>query len=524
MTDMELEEGGATLEDEDENGTKPDLETAEPLSCPKTAGTRAKDHCDSLLDSIDAQLSQLQWQGSGAGVAGGHTNGDTSLECSPNTSWTAEMEGCCANQDGTSWGGADPSRKEEYVWRLMHLLGAEQAPENLGDQSNSNSICTEDFAARFREGMVDPLVNSDGEGDVPAGGFPDSAEEGCVMGIEARTTGLSPAVETCEAAAEGFTLSTARRQHILQRFEEGLEGDLPLVLSSSVEGPQSLNSRTRRESLESLGGRISRLSQRNTMDIPSSTDKGKASSTGSRAPGLAPPERVEISEESIPCPLQQGGEGLEGSSRWVQDSRENSLPFSSPLLVEELGPSQPLRALGASPSGMRAWARESQPVRTAQSPSGRRQTEYGHVWSDSPSHAAPTAAHGSPSLASKGEKSLQLIASPCPDHGLPPEKLGDQGSALQGFGATTQLASSPESAQTPPAMVSDGCVAMQGGVDPGDPEREAPELLQQGSVIPRRPSGRGVTRAAASGGGEGTWRSCELHSAAERGARGLTLC
>ncbi|CAM5160761.1 unnamed protein product [Eretmochelys imbricata] len=495
MTDMELEEGGATLELEDENGTKSDLETAESPSCPETAGPRAKDYCDSLLDSIDTQLSQLQWQGPGAGVAGGHTNGDTSLECSPNASWTAEMEGCCANQDSTSWGEAGPSRKEEYGWRLLHLLGSEQAPENLGDQSDSNSVCTEDFAARFRDGMVDPLVNSDGEEDVPAG---DPAEEGSVPGVKARSTGLSPATETCVA--------------------EGREGDLPLALSSSVEGPQSLSSRTRRESLESLGGRISRLSQLNTMDTPSSTDTAKASSTGSRAPGLAPSERVETSEESIPWPL-------EGSSRWIQDSWENSLPFSSPLLVEELGPSQPLRALGAGASGTRAWARESQPVRTAPSPSGRRQSEHGHVWSHSPSHSAPTAARGSHSLASRGEKSPQLIASPCPDQGLPLEKLAHQGSALQGFGATTQLASSPESVQTSLAMVSDGCVVTQGGVGPGDPKREAPELLQQGSVIPRGPSGRGVTRAAASGGGEGIWRSCELQSGpAERGARGLTLC
>ncbi|TFJ98035.1 interferon-induced guanylate-binding protein 1 [Platysternon megacephalum] len=518
MSDMELDGGRATLEEE-EDGTKSDLETAEPPSCPETAGTRAKDHCDSLLDSIDAQLSQLLWQGPGAGVAGGRTNGDTSLECSPKASWAAEMEGCCANQDGTSWGEAGHSRKEEYGWRLMHLLGSEQAPENLGDQSDSNSVCTEDFAARFREGMVDPLVNSDGEGDVPAGGFPagDSAEEGRVTGIKARPAGLCPTMEACGAAAEGFVLNTARRQHILQRFEEGLEGDSALALSSSVEGPRSLSSRTRRESLESLGGRISRLSQSNTMDTPSSTDTGKASATGSRAPGLAPPERVETSEESVPWPL-------EGSSRWGQDSRENSLPFSSPLLVEELGPSQPLRALGAS-AGMRAWARESQPVRTAPSPSERRQTEYGHVWSDSPSHSLPTAAHGSPSLASKGEKSPRLIASPCPDQGLPPETLGDQGSALQGFGATTQLASSPESTQTPAAVISDGCVVMQGGFGPGDPEREAPELLQQGSVIPRGPSGRGITRAAASGGGEGIWRSWELQAGpTERGARGLTLC
>ncbi|XP_030439423.1 uncharacterized protein LOC115661220 isoform X3 [Gopherus evgoodei] len=517
VTNMELEGSRATLEEEEEDGTKYNLETAEPPSCPETAGARAKDQCDSLLDSIDAQLSQLL--GPGAGVAGGCMNGDTSLECSPKASWTAEMEGCCANQDGTSWGEASSSRKEEYGWRLMHLLGSKQAPETLGDRSDSNSICTEDFAARFREGMVDPLVNSDEEEDVPAGSFParDPAEEGHITGIKARPAGLCPTVEACGPAAEGFMLSTVRRQHILQRFEEGLEENSALALSSSMEGPQSLSSRTRRESLESLGGRISRLSRSNTIDTPSSTDMGKASGTGGRAPGLALPERVETSEESIPWLL-------EGSSRWGQNSRENSLPFSSPLLVEELCPSQPFRDLGAG-AGTRAWARESHPVRTAPSPSGRRQTAYGHIWSDSPSHFAPTAAYGSPSLASKGEKSPQLIASPCPDQRLPPEKLGDQSSALQGFSATTQLASSPESAQTPPAVVSDGCVVMQGGVGSGDPEREAPELLQQGSVIPQRLSGRGITHAVASGGREGTWRSWELQAGpAERGTRGLTLC
>ncbi|GCB70192.1 hypothetical protein scyTo_0010718 [Scyliorhinus torazame] len=59
------------------------------------------------------------------------------------------------------------SRKEQYEWRVQQLLGPQQI-EIQGYRSDTNtmdSIRTEDFALCFNEGMVDPTLNFDAEPD-----------------------------------------------------------------------------------------------------------------------------------------------------------------------------------------------------------------------------------------------------------------------------------------------------------------------------------------------------------------------
>ncbi|KYO31837.1 rootletin-like [Alligator mississippiensis] len=165
MTDTELDNGSAALEDQrEENAESNTEETKQQPSHSVTARAWEKDYCDYLLDSIDAQLSQLEWQGSGARVTCTSPEVEhTSLECSPDAPPVAEMKGCYGAKDIISLGEVGSSQKDEYSWRMRNLLGSEQTPENLSYQSDSNSICTEDFATTFEEGMVDPLVNFDEE-------------------------------------------------------------------------------------------------------------------------------------------------------------------------------------------------------------------------------------------------------------------------------------------------------------------------------------------------------------------------
>uniref|UniRef100_UPI00398EEE67 uncharacterized protein n=1 Tax=Pristiophorus japonicus TaxID=55135 RepID=UPI00398EEE67 len=198
-----------------------------------------KDHCDSLMDSIDAQLSQLQAsvltsQGRVAACSltesapfrnttqlprrtgtltrsqsGSRDTGLGSTSAADALSDTevlfsmiqegsgvsgrvdqAEIFSCpTGSKDVTSTSNVSPgfirnqpnvllakpgrqeadgeSRKKQYEWRVQQLLGPQQM-ENQGYQSDTNtvgSVCTEDFASRFHEGMVDPALNFDTEPD-----------------------------------------------------------------------------------------------------------------------------------------------------------------------------------------------------------------------------------------------------------------------------------------------------------------------------------------------------------------------
>ncbi|MFT7805131.1 trichohyalin-like isoform X1 [Arapaima gigas] len=77
----------------------------------------------------------------------------------------------------TTWeleGGMD-SKTEQCKWRLKHLLGSADTVFESALPHGTDSICTEDFAARFREEMVAPISqNAGGEEDQ---GFETPAEE-----------------------------------------------------------------------------------------------------------------------------------------------------------------------------------------------------------------------------------------------------------------------------------------------------------------------------------------------------------
>lgn len=137
----------------------------------------------------------------------------------------AGLEGCCA---GWPRGDVPP---EERCWGLAQLLGSQPSP---GDWSSSSSVCTEDFAARFWEVMVEPLLFSEEEEDEPSG---DVSAEG-------------------DGPGQDESLFPAGRR---------LDGQQPLAVAWGRHPVQGRAPLLRKESLESLGGRISRLSQSHAL-------------------------------------------------------------------------------------------------------------------------------------------------------------------------------------------------------------------------------------------------------------------
>ncbi|XP_048179118.1 uncharacterized protein LOC125335491 [Corvus hawaiiensis] len=130
----------------------------------------------------------------------------------------AELAG---RRAGCARGDSPVPREEEHSW--AQLLGSQPSP---GHRSSSSSICTEDFAASFWEGMVEPLLcQEELAGDVPTEGTHPGQEESLLP------AGRSPDV---------------RPQLAMEPGRHSWQDRAP--------------SRRRRESLESLGARISRLS------------------------------------------------------------------------------------------------------------------------------------------------------------------------------------------------------------------------------------------------------------------------
>ncbi|XP_075034766.1 uncharacterized protein LOC142097042 isoform X4 [Mixophyes fleayi] len=223
---------------------------------------RHRDHCDFLLDALDEQLDQLQSQSSFK----------TSVRNTDNTKETsaADMEQlhevCCQepNDSNTFESGEQrrttESKKDEYKWRLAQLLGSEQTDgqEYQSDTNSAESVCTEDFVVTFNQGMVQPIAGSRDKEDAQGSDGKTLADY---------SEGASLSFPLCECSTgDNFSLNTARREDILQQFKEELEDDLQTALTMSVEDKVSGNSRNRRDSVESLGGRISRLSQANIYE------------------------------------------------------------------------------------------------------------------------------------------------------------------------------------------------------------------------------------------------------------------
>nr|XP_015221536.1 PREDICTED: uncharacterized protein LOC107079755 [Lepisosteus oculatus] len=305
----------------------------EPSSSSSGPARLPRDHCDFLLDAIDAQLSQMQ---SASFRKQGHA-GNSPCKSTEETSRAATFSRsqslskdaglgstiqpgdaplsdphmvCPMFQDPSSepkgrrpdsaeeereeretrrTQGGD-SRKEQYRWRLEQLLGSQGAGEQgyESDVNMAESVCTEDFAAKFREGMVDPQVDPNGElgSDtsecLPEEPFaPRRLREGPTEHLRSGT----------EADDEQMVLGTPRgrdnAQQITQDSERGLTSE-GLVKERCGLG------RSRRDSEESLGGRISRTSQSNTS--------GKV-----RNLRISTPEPVSMSENRMSVIALQNG-------------------------------------------------------------------------------------------------------------------------------------------------------------------------------------------------------------------------
>ncbi|XP_040928233.1 myosin-8 isoform X2 [Betta splendens] len=157
-----------------------------------------RDHCDLLLDAIDAQLGQLQVQSSihqmvsketdcsaaaclrwsypvskDTGLGSTRSN-DTTMSCldlKPPTVMHLSEKSCDSlfvkrgtkNRLNRQAKGKEDmeSRREQVIWRLEKLLGDACSEDGLAREMPppSDSICTEDFHRCFREEMVGPALS-----------------------------------------------------------------------------------------------------------------------------------------------------------------------------------------------------------------------------------------------------------------------------------------------------------------------------------------------------------------------------
>ncbi|XP_034548024.1 trichohyalin isoform X2 [Notolabrus celidotus] len=154
------------------------------------------DHCDLLLDAIDAQLGQLQVQpqkcqvvsrgcdcndpapliwcqalSKDTGLGSTTQTNNTPMSCldlihTP-TEQTSESSTCCQRDPVTPEKAKQKldtrdkeeieSQREQIIWRLEKLLGNNCNNGEMVGESHppSESICTEDFVTRFRDEMVE---------------------------------------------------------------------------------------------------------------------------------------------------------------------------------------------------------------------------------------------------------------------------------------------------------------------------------------------------------------------------------
>ncbi|XP_030000065.1 plectin [Sphaeramia orbicularis] len=128
------------------------------------------DHCDLLLDAIDAQLVELQVHSQKS------QEGVIDHDCTSTESSTSHQETPAIREDlkqklsarGTGNKEEMESHREQVMWRLERLLGdaCKDGTAAGGTHRLSDSICTEDFVKRFREEMVElPLVEGSEQPD-----------------------------------------------------------------------------------------------------------------------------------------------------------------------------------------------------------------------------------------------------------------------------------------------------------------------------------------------------------------------
>ncbi|XP_075424141.1 uncharacterized protein LOC142464666 isoform X2 [Ascaphus truei] len=303
MTDIEKDEGDTSFEDSAEGDTPLNLALHLLPSLSERPAEKYKDHCDYLLDAIDEQLDQLQPHSSFKAPLSGTEEVRKLVTSDP---CIADMKQSCeigsqepkdaTSIDSNEQGKYTECKKEEYKWRLTNLLGSEQTDylEYQNDSNSAESVCTEDFVVKFKQGMVEPIArNNDNEAheNAPYG----YGKLNKPLKVLPQNVGLSiPLSEG--SVGDHFSLSTARRQDILQQFKEELKDDLQAAFSTSDEGKISMSSKSRRDSVESLGGRISRLSQANVSELSSLLSMEKLSSIGSN---LSPRSAVDYQKSLV---------------------------------------------------------------------------------------------------------------------------------------------------------------------------------------------------------------------------------
>ncbi|XP_054867244.1 early endosome antigen 1 isoform X2 [Amphiprion ocellaris] len=156
------------------------------------------DHCDLLLDAMDAELSQLQvlphkhevisrehdcsnaavlrWSqalSKDTGLGSTSQTNDTPMSCldlihTPTMEQTSENTTDCWKDPVTHEETKNrlhrardkketESRREQVIWRLQKLLGDNCEEGRMAEEAHppSDSICTEDFVRRFKEEMVE---------------------------------------------------------------------------------------------------------------------------------------------------------------------------------------------------------------------------------------------------------------------------------------------------------------------------------------------------------------------------------
>ncbi|KAE8635419.1 hypothetical protein XENTR_v10002615 [Xenopus tropicalis] len=265
---------GTDFDDSAEEDTQLKLQML--LAPSQKSEDKQKDHCDYLLDALDEQLDQLQPRSSFKKV---EDNRPKKLE---NSSADLEQSHRIVSQEPRHEHSIDSSKetkkckKEEYKWRLSHLLGSEQSDAQEYHSDNSTeSVCTEDFVIKFKKGMIDPVVSGGNDDHIMS-----SSEKS--YGDHKETLGdiLEKMGPLMEDTGDPVPLNTARRENFLQKFKE----ELQVALSFSDSDQAEECARNRRDSLESLGGRISRLSHAKISEPSSLLSFGKGSSVASYLP------------------------------------------------------------------------------------------------------------------------------------------------------------------------------------------------------------------------------------------------
>ncbi|XP_027759641.1 uncharacterized protein LOC114068016 [Empidonax traillii] len=234
----------------------------------------------------------------------------------------AELEGHSA---GCPRGDSSPVPwEQEQCW--APLLGS-----SPGDRSSSSSIHTEDFAARFQEGMVDPLLSEEEEDEL---------------------TGLVP-TEGADPGQDESLFPTGRSLDVWRQ----LAMDIPRDGSPSL---------MRRGSLESLGARISRLSQSHVLGMagggPCPAPSAQPALGRGDSPRGGPGSREELSAFALPGhPLRTPGISA-GRSRAGARTGSAGLPRASSARTRGHPSSKALGQRQQEPPALRGQSRGNVPL------------------------------------------------------------------------------------------------------------------------------------------------------------------